>query len=224
MSALELKPPRHCNKFSTPEQCHKYYTPSALCEWQISRHAQGAVGLGTCSNSDVCTKRKQEFMSQRTPRQPPAPPPLIFGAPPPPPGLACKWWCEQHTTSWAYKCASFPSCGSCEACSVPPPPPLPPRPPPIALADRLNTRFSAGVPSNNLGEAGVLLHIFDKTEDPKRSWLPCRSGWCASYGDRFSATMINAGQPGIWKGGVGIVLSPALARVRCSYGEECAAV
>lgn len=104
-------------------------------------------------------------------------------------------------------------------------PPTPPRmapPPPLPLAERLNARFLHGSPSNSLESAGVLLHVFDKTEDSKHAFLPSTHGWSAAFGGRLSASMINAGQPGTWSGAAsgGLIFSPVHAQILCAYGEE----
>mmetsp|Transcript_34344 Transcript_34344/g.78716 ORF Transcript_34344/g.78716 Transcript_34344/m.78716 type:complete len:364 (-) Transcript_34344:752-1843(-) len=159
-NALDLQPPRHCTHFNSSELCHKFYTASGLCEWQSGVGSFEAA----CRTSSVCKKRKQEQEARRAP-SPPIPPPLM-----------CSSWCELNTNPWSFKCTSYPSCRGCTTCFEPPPMPLVGGRQP--LVTRLNQRFSRGVPSNDLNEAGVLVHVLDKTEDPKRSWMPCRSGWC----------------------------------------------
>merc|ERR1712106_695882 len=81
------------------------------------------------------------------------------------------------------------------------------------LAARLNARFRLGVPSDDLHAAGVLVHINDRTEDPAHRWKPCYQA-CnhGQYADRVSCSLINAGQPNLWPGGGGLVLSPLTLR------------
>ena len=87
------------------------------------------------------------------------------------------------------------------------------------LVARLNERFRLGKPSNDLHAAGVLVHVNDRTEDPAHRWKPCYQA-CnhGQFADRVSCSLINAGQPRLWPGGGGLVLSPQHAKVRCSYG------
>jgi hypothetical protein len=116
------------------------------------------------------------------------------------------------------------------------PPPVPtwhvasPSPPASAhdIADRLNARFHAGRASNLVEGAGVLIHTFDNTEEPGRSWRPCTApSWCAQYGDRMSTTLINARLVHVYGNAVsGVVLSPDRAQreLLCSYGSDGAQV
>jgi len=61
-------------------------------------------------------------------------------------------------------------------------------------------------PSDDVAAAGVLVRLFDKIDDARSPWLPCpRSLWCAKFGDRFSATLVNAELPHLyndWAGGM----------------------
>jgi len=61
-------------------------------------------------------------------------------------------------------------------------------------------------PSDDVAAAGVLVRLFDKINDARSPWLPCpRSLWCAKFGDRFSATLVNAELPHLyndWAGGM----------------------
>lgn len=85
------------------------------------------------------------------------------------------------------------------------------------LLESLNARFVAGHPSAELEEAGVLIHMFDDTESDE-PWLPCKAPrWCAKFGDRMSASLINHRLPYVFKeGALGIILSSRTS-VRCSY-------
>lgn len=113
-------------------------------------------------------------------------------------------------------------------------------PAPPTVADRINARFAAGKPSNNLTAAGVLVHQFDDTEGGDdamdEKWLPCPATcyghkcWCASYRDRFSASIINARTPRVpqlppndlilfSKRSGGIVFAPN-SPIFCSYPAD----
>lgn len=85
--------------------------------------------------------------------------------------------------------------------SFPPAPPLPsPAPrapfPPVppghsSKVMELNARFTNGRFSNNLKEAGVIIHQFDAMEDPNpdgEPWVPGVGRW--DTGDRISAAMV----------------------------------
>lgn len=60
--------------------------------------------------------------------------------------------------------------------------------------------------------------MFDGTEDDE-PWLPCRAPrWCAHFGDRMSATLINRRLPYVFKeGALGMVLSSSKTKIRCSF-------
>ena len=61
--------------------------------------------------------------------------------------------------------------------------------------------------------------MIDDTGDESEPWLPCKPPrWCADFGDRISASMINRRLPYVFKeGSVGMVLSPTRARISCSF-------
>lgn len=89
------------------------------------------------------------------------------------------------------------------------------------MVELLNFQWIHGEPSKSLDRAGVLVHVFDNTE-ASEPWLPCpQTSWCARFGDRISASMINQHLPGIFAANgfppTGIVLSSQLTRVLCSY-------
>ena len=115
----------------------------------------------------------------------------------------CEDWCAGHAVLWNWKCVAFKSCMGCLQCfgpwppmtppSPPRPPPSPSPPPPLPLWDLLNTRFTVGTPSASVEGNGVLIHVFDDTEDPKHGYLPSTHGWSAGMGF-VSASMVNAGQ------------------------------
>ena len=59
-------------------------------------------------------------------------------------------------------------------------------------ADQLNARFAAGVPSDTLASAGVLLRQFDSLSSRDTPWLPCsQATWCGGLADRWSASLVN---------------------------------
>jgi hypothetical protein len=106
------------------------------------------------------------------------------------------------------------------------PPPLPPydEAHPERFVELLNQQVRAGGPSSDLagGKAGVLLHLFDQINDPMYPWLPCSptTKWCAKQGDRFSATLVNAGQPHLYNnqaGGVVLANKYGAESVLCAY-------
>ena len=71
-----------------------------------------------------------------------------------------------------------------------------------------------------MSKVGLLIHTFDNTEDPKsKPWLPCPADqWCAKFGDRMSASIINPKLTKLFSGGnAGIIFSPSEAEIFCSY-------
>ena len=59
-------------------------------------------------------------------------------------------------------------------------------------ADDANKAFTSGTYSNDLSEAGLLMHQFDY-EFPMTRWQPCTiggGGWCP-YDDRVSGLLVN---------------------------------
>ena len=109
--------------------------------------------------------------------------------------------------------------------------------------DALNARFARATASNNLADAGILLHQFDNTEadmtakqsllsvfkgkmtpeaaaDLAEPWMPCPwSAWCASFGDRLSASLISEQMPYMFSGHAGYIFSPAV-NISCSYCSD----
>ena len=113
----------------------------------------------------------------------------------------------------------------------PPAPPLPPPPPPLhpmtaveRTVFKLNQQFLSGRPSNDLEEAGILIHQFDSLDDPNPDgapWLPQRP--------TISVAIVNgAQQPEPDRGNVpvysyslaGVILDPASNAVKCSYAYD----
>ena len=83
-----------------------------------------------------------------------------------------------------------------------------------AVAEQINRRFREGRASNDLRQAGVLLHLFDGDEVRRTPWLP-RSGavwWSSSVISRQVGT--------VFADHSGFVLSPATAVVRCAFPSD----
>ena len=94
-----------------------------------------------------------------------------------------------------------------------PPPPTPSSPPPaspptspIAVVDRLNRRFVAGRASDDLHDAGVLVHTFDDDahiDDDEGGaaggdgtpWLPSTTRWHGAGADGFVLDRVSAQSP-----------------------------
>lgn len=115
---------------------------------------------------------------------------------------------------------------------VPPPPlsPEPSMPPGASAVAVLNARWFNGFASNNLSEAGLLLHTFDKVDgDDVRDdvWLPCSDTgyWCAGY-EVSSASLINHRLPHWFnEDWAGVVLSPTALSplsesIRCAFAYD----
>ena len=105
-------------------------------------------------------------------------------------------------------------------------------PPVISL---INERFRHGRPSNDLSKAGVLVHMFDHTEDSLQKWRGCPNhqtvveghkpgdvgnGDCLATGNRFSSSLIWKGHSPVFGGGGGIIFRPEHVRVICGYGGD----
>lgn len=96
----------------------------------------------------------------------------------------------------------------------------------VSLTD-FNARFRNGKPSNNLEEAGVLVHVIhDAGSDEWKPWLPCPETWCHPPRKFFSCSVINAnlqahGAKEITTFGMnhplGFIVSPKVNHLSCSY-------
>lgn len=113
-----------------------------------------------------------------------------------------------------------------------------PLPPTVAsVIGMLNERFRAGVASNDLAAAGLLLHQFDSMDDPDprgQPWVPgagkpVHEGYPS--GDRVSATLVNAHMkpepapqahriPLYSLSLAGIILSPERNTLKCSFAFD----
>ena len=117
--------------------------------------------------------------------------------------------------------------------SPPPPPVRPPRPrpPPLPLqvtalpgptvssthvVDQLNERYRNGRASNNVSEAGVIIHTFDGHLSSTEPWHTRSDGWMASYSYILSCSIISARKSGVFNQNGGVLISPA-SRILCSY-------
>ena len=96
--------------------------------------------------------------------------------------------------------------------------------------DLLNERFEKGHPSNDLGEAGVLVRQFDGLDGHSKPWLPCAPftgmptdmGWCHQYADRWPASVVNPQTRMLYYGVTGIgglVISPTVD-LFCAYSGD----
>ena len=149
--------------------------------------------------------------SYRWPSLFPRPPPLPPPAPPAPPGEP-----------------PGPPPSPSPPLPLPPPslPPLQPPPPPPyerATANSINARFQRGRLSNDLNEAGVLVHQFDGLEDwdaGDRGYAPCRTGWCNGRYDHASFSILNKdGSPTPFNREGGIILRSSVP-IECSFASD----
>ena len=113
-----------------------------------------------------------------------------------------------------------------------------PLPPTVeSVIGQLNARFRAGVASSDLAAAGLLLHQFDKMDDPDpqgKPWVPgAATDIYQGYpsGDRISATLVNAQmtpEPAPYAHRIplysanfaGIILSPKRNTLQCSFAFD----
>ena len=146
------------------------------------------------------------------PSPPPAPVPRVESSPPPP-------WPPPPPPS-----------------DAPPPPRSPPspRPPPpsaaVRVASALNARFAAGRPSNNLAEAGVVVHQFDNYESNGHMWeAPTADSHRGEIVGRMCTMIIfrsmreradRVAIPIIFARGGGIVVRPSTPGLKCAYGDD----
>mmetsp|Transcript_14278 Transcript_14278/g.37045 ORF Transcript_14278/g.37045 Transcript_14278/m.37045 type:complete len:429 (-) Transcript_14278:111-1397(-) len=101
-----------------------------------------------------------------------------------------------------------------------PSPPQPPPGPPAATAASINMRFRNGRPSNDLQEAGLLVHQFDGLEDwQSGGFRPCRSGWCNNRYDHTSFSLINQRNPVTFNRQGGVILA-SYTPIACSYAGD----
>jgi len=102
------------------------------------------------------------------------------------------------------------------------------------IVQQLNERFAAGSPSNDLKSTGILIHQFHNGMDGDwKAWMPCPPTcfggpcWCASFSDRFSASILNAHT--VTKKGIigmysmqnpGFIYNPDIVTVSCAYPAD----
>lgn len=99
----------------------------------------------------------------------------------------------------------------------------------------LNLRFAGASATNDLADAGVLVHQFDNTEadvtaqqslngrgsaGAAEPWMPCPAeAWCGKFGDRLSASLISPQMPHLFSRHAGYILSPSV-QMSCSYFSD----
>ena len=91
-------------------------------------------------------------------------------------------------------------------------------------AHALDRLFKHGVPSNDLGEAGLLIHGFDGTENwaqqaTWKGWFPCTTGFCENAAKWWSGSIINSDLRNSF-GGAALILSPSENALLCSYSSD----
>ena len=167
-------------------------------------------------------------------QRPPSPPPLPPTYPPPPPPMPTRELVSDISAAVAVALGLLRSDPPMPPPPLPPPatppprPPGPPRPPPpdsYRIVKALNDRFVDWEATSDVSHAGVLARLLDPSNDPDQPWRPCRQPhWCAPYGDRLPAAMLNArahflySKPGA--GSVGFIAAPESARVLCAYSAD----
>ena len=82
------------------------------------------------------------------------------------------------------------------------------------MLKRLNTRYFKGRPSNDLADAGVLVHVLDGGLNWERPWEDGGTGF-------LSASLFNARKlpHGLYHGGIAYVLAPG-SQIRCAYPQD----
>ena len=88
----------------------------------------------------------------------------------------------------------------------------------------LSDLYKNGKPSNDVSQAGLMVHAFDDTEDWDAQWKPCHEDqWCEQFNKHWSASIINSRQPNTWTTS-GILLHPdkAMNQILCSGAVDIA--
>jgi len=93
------------------------------------------------------------------------------------------------------------------------------------VAAAIEARFASARPSDDLGEAGVLLHSFDGYEEAATPWEICHEGCRSGRVDGFSCSVVGRDAPATFigsHGAAGIVVAPAAVEVACAYALDAA--
>ena len=88
----------------------------------------------------------------------------------------------------------------------------------------LSEVYKHGVASNDVSQAGLMIHAFDDTEDWYDHWTPCsKDGWCEQFNKHWSASIVNAKQPNTWTSS-GILLHPdtSMNQILCAGAVDIA--
>ena len=82
----------------------------------------------------------------------------------------------------------------------------------LSLTD-VNRLYDTGHPTNNISEAGLLIHQHDNTERKDENiYTPGRK-----FRYHWATSLINRQMPGLYNHECGVILAPSEARVLCSY-------
>ena len=82
----------------------------------------------------------------------------------------------------------------------------------LSLTD-VNWLYDTGHPTNNISEAGLLIHQHDNTERKDENiYTPGRK-----FRYHWATSLINRQMPGLYNHECGVILAPSEARVLCSY-------
>ncbi|KAL1526503.1 hypothetical protein AB1Y20_015213 [Prymnesium parvum] len=105
----------------------------------------------------------------------------------------------------------------------PPSPSIPPPPTPAAsFVAKLNARFRAAIPSNDLSAVGVHVRGWDGISEAfnGKAWMPCPpQSKCGIYSDRFATSLIYPGHMETYGDG-GFVLNPDAVELNCAYFSD----
>lgn len=146
--------------------------------------------------------------------------------------------CGLRQTIWKEKCSGDQQHDT-YVLATPSPPPLSPRPPiarmhPAKRAEQLNARFRGAHPSNDLEQAGLLIHQFDQLERRGHPWEVCNwhcdselngrtltgrlsamivSGRLHNRADRIAVPLVSTDG--------GVIARPSAVELLCLFGIEC---
>ena len=91
----------------------------------------------------------------------------------------------------------------------------------MGAVEAINLRFQQGHPTNDISEAGVLLHQFDGLEDgyAGRKWAPCHSGWCNGRYDHISVSLVSKQFGRVFNSNAGVIYAPT-TQFECSFPHD----
>lgn len=100
---------------------------------------------------------------------------------------------------------------------APPPSPKPPPAPDDTMVHYINNRYFYGRNSDSLGDAGVMVHQWDETEDPQQPWRPLPEREKVHY---LSTSVVNEQLPILYESDQGGFILGSTTQIMCSFPRE----